>query len=240
MQAVIIAGGKGTRLRPYTNILPKPLLPIGLRSILEINLRQLKAAGVDHVIIAVGYLGELIEGVIGNGEKFGLRIAYSYESEPLGTTGALGLVKNQLDENLIVMNGDILHDVDIRSLLNTHIEQTADTSVTVYRKKHQLHLGVLHITDNKITEYVEKPTSAYFVSTGIYALKKTTIDHYVKENTYLDFPMLINQMIKDNKFILPFFHKGIWIDLGTEEEYQHVLDNIESIKSKYPSIPILL
>ena len=117
MQAIIMAGGKGTRMRPYTNILPKPLLPLGLCSIIEINIKQLAKAGVDEIIISVGYLGELVESVLGDGTKHNVKINYSYENKPMGTVGSLYLISERLDENFIVMNGDILHNVDFKKLM---------------------------------------------------------------------------------------------------------------------------
>ena len=240
MQAIIIAGGRGTRLRPYTNILPKPLLPIGLRSILEIIIRQLKESEVQNILIAVGYLGELVEGIMGNGEKFGMNIEYSYEEEPLGTVGALGLLKEKLEENFIVTNGDILHDVNFTRLFQNHINSAADASITIYKKTHRVQLGIVEITDGKISKYVEKPTSEYFVSAGIYALNKKVIEKYVEVNKYLNFPALINIMIKEKMRIMPYYHDGLWIDLGTEKDYFYVMDNLEKIKQEHPQIPILL
>ena len=176
MQAIIMAGGQGTRLRPYTNILPKPLLPIGNKSILDINIKQLAKSGIDNVIIAVGYLGEIIETVIGNGDKYGIKINYSYEDKPLGTVGGLALMKNLLEDQFIVMNGDILHTLDFEILFNDHINSKRHVTITTYTQKHTVRLGVLELQDKNIIEYIEKPTNEYVVSMGIYVLNKYIIE----------------------------------------------------------------
>ena len=240
MQAIIMAGGKGTRLRPYTNILPKPLLPLGLRSILDINIRQLASSGIDNIIIAVGYLGELIENIIGNGEKYGITIRYSYEEMPLGTVGALSLIRDKLEDNFIVMNGDILHNVDFKALLLQHNTNCASVSITSYKLLHKVRLGVLETEGDSIVNYIEKPTQEYNVSMGIYLISKSIAAHYVRNNEPLDFPDLINQLIEDKKPISSFQHEGLWIDLGTPEEYMNIIDRLNDIQKEYPEIPIAL
>ena len=130
-----MAGGKGTRMRPYTNILPKPLLPIGTNSIIELNIKQLSDAGIDNIIIAVGYLGQLIESIIGNGDRYGLKISYSYEDEPLGTVGAISMMKDELEDSFYVMNGDILTDINYNNLRSFHIQNNSDVTISTYIKK---------------------------------------------------------------------------------------------------------
>lgn len=238
MQAIIMAGGKGTRLRPYTNILPKPLLSIGNKSILDINIKQLALSGVDNIIIAVGYLGEIIEAVVGNGNKYGIKINYSYEDQPLGTVGGLGLMKNLLEDQFIVMNGDILHNLDFDHLFNEHIHSKKNVTVTTYSQQHTVRLGVLEIQDKNIIKYIEKPTNKYVVSVGIYVLNKYVIDAFVKEKEYLDFPTLINILIKKQKKINSYMHDGLWIDIGTTEEYLNLIENLDKIIEENPLIPI--
>jgi NDP-sugar pyrophosphorylase family protein len=238
MQAIIMAGGKGTRLRPYTNILPKPLLPVGNQSILDINIKQLVASGVDNIIIAVGYLGELIEAVIGNGDKYGIKINYSYESKPLGTVGGLGLINDLLEENFIVMNGDILHDLSISHLFKEHVYSKKNVTITTYLQQNTVRLGVIEVENNNIIKYVEKPTTEYIVSIGIYVLNKHIIDTFVSEKNYLDFPTLINILIQDAQKINSFMHNGLWIDIGTTEEYINLVENLDKIVEENPLIPI--
>tara|TARA_B100001059_G_C17806131_1_gene569250 strand:- start:91 stop:813 length:723 start_codon:yes stop_codon:yes gene_type:complete len=238
MQAIIMAGGKGTRLRPYTNILPKPLLPVGNKSILDINIRQLSASGVDNIIIAVGYLGELIETVIGNGDSYGIKINYSYEDEPLGTVGGLGQMTSLLEDNFIVMNGDILHDIGFSNLIKEHINSKSNVTITTYSQQNTVRLGVLKIQDKNIVKYIEKPTSEYIVSIGVYILSKDIIERFVKKNEYLDFPTLINILIKNKEKINPYVHNGLWIDIGTTEEYLNLIENLDNIIHENPVIPI--
>ena len=233
-----MAGGKGTRLRPYTNILPKPLLPVGNQSILDINIKQLVASGVDNIIIAVGYLGELIEAVIGNGDKYGIKINYSYESKPLGTVGGLGLINDLLEENFIVMNGDILHDLSISHLFKEHVYSKKNVTITTYLQQNTVRLGVIEVENNNIIKYVEKPTTEYIVSIGIYVLNKHIIDTFVSEKNYLDFPTLINILIQDAQKINSFMHNGLWIDIGTTEEYINLVENLDKIVEENPLIPI--
>ncbi len=235
-----MAGGKGTRLRPYTNILPKPLLPIGLRSIIEINIRQLARFGVDNIIIAVGYLGELIESIIGDGNKYGINIIYSYEEKLLGTVGGLSLVHDKLEDNFLVMNGDILHNVDCNVFMAHHIDTNSSVTIATYKKAHKVKLGVLETKDEQVVNYIEKPTQKYNVSMGIYLLNKSIVGQYINDNKPLDFPDLINQLIRDKKSISLFFHKGLWIDLGTSDEYLNILDRLNDIHDTYPEIPIIL
>ena len=238
MQAIIMAGGKGTRLRPYTNILPKPLLPIGNKSILDINIKQLASSGVDNVIIAVGYLGEIIETVIGNGDKYGIKINYSYEDQPLGTVGGLALMKNLLEDQFIVMNGDILHNLDFDILFKNHIYSKRHVTITTYTQHHTVRLGVLEIQNKDIIKYIEKPTNDYIVSMGIYVLNKYIIEIFVKEKNYLDFPTLINTLIQNQKKINSYMHEGLWIDIGTTEEYLNLIENLDEIIKENPLIPI--
>jgi len=238
MQAIIMAGGKGTRLRPYTNILPKPLLPIGNKSILDINIKQLALSGVDNIIIAVGYLGELIEAVIGNGNKYGIKINYSYEDEPMGTVGGLGLMKSLLEDQFIVMNGDILHNLDFDHLFEKHIYSKKQVTITTYSQQHTVRLGVLEIQDENIIKYVEKPTNKYIVSIGIYVFNKYVIDMFVKEKEFLDFPTLINILIQNQEKINSYMHDGLWIDIGTSEEYLNLIENLDKIVEENPLIPI--
>lgn len=237
-QAVIIAGGKGTRLKPYTDILPKPLLPIGNKSILETNIIQLVENGITEIIIALGYLGYLIKNILGKGENYGVNIRYTEEEKPLGTVGALSLSLDLLDNEFIILNGDMLHNFDYLKAHEKFYKEKADILITVVNKCEKLSLGVLIIKNDTIVDYQEKPKSEYSVSAGMYIMQKKIVKKYVLKNVYCDFPNLINLIIKDGGHICPYYHKGLWIDLGTKNEYIYVLENMENIISKYPEIPI--
>ena len=239
MKAVVLAGGKGTRLRPFTYILPKPLLPINERSILEININYLKKFGVNEIIIADSLLyGKMIETIIGDGGKFGISIKYSYEDKPLSTAGPLSLVKDMIDDIVFVFNADILHNIKYSSLLDSHNSSNADISIASYSLEHKVDLGVLNHSGNVLEEYVEKPTYSYDVSMGLYCINRDIICNYITDNTPLDFPTLINSLIKDKKKINIFKHSGLWKDLGTPSEYNGVNDSLASLREQYPEIPI--
>ena len=227
-------------IRDSTNILPKPLLPIGLTSILEINLRQLAANGFDEVVIAVGYLGELIESVIGSGDRFGLKIRYVYEKSALGTAGALSLMQADLKASFLVMNGDILHDVDLDLLRSTHIETGSEVTITTFEKQHKVSLGVLESEAGRLKSYIEKPTKVYDVSMGIYAMKREVAEDFVKGVDYMDFPNLINLLLGSGRVVTCFKHTGLWVDLGTHTEYLAVLEELDRIAANHPDVPILL
>ena len=176
MKAIIMAGGKGTRLRPFTYILPKPLLPINDKSIIEINIKYLKSFGVEEIIISDSLLyGKMIETIIGDGKKFGLSIKYSYETKPLSTAGPLSLVREQLDEKVFVLNADILHNLNYSSLLESHSNSKADISIASYSLKHRVDLGVLDHNNNVLENYIEKPTYSYDISMGLYCINRVII-----------------------------------------------------------------
>ncbi|ABE52488.1 Mannose-1-phosphate guanyltransferase [Methanococcoides burtonii DSM 6242] len=231
MQAVILAGGKGTRLAPYTTVLPKPLMPIGDMPILEIVIRQLKKNGFTDIVLAVGHLAGLIEAYFGDGSKWGVNITYSIEDEPLGTAGPLSLI-DDLDENFLVMNGDLLTNVNYSDLMRFHLENDALSTVSVYTKDVPISLGVLELDDNgKITDYIEKPTLKYKVSMGIYVFNRKILEH-IKKGEYLDFPDLIKNLISLNENVSGYMFEGYWMDIGRYEDYSKVLEEFESMKDE--------
>lgn len=229
MQAVILAGGKGKRLAPYTTILPKPLMPIGDMPILEIVIRQLKKHGFTEIILAVGHLAGLIEAYFGDGTKWGVKITYSIEDEPLGTAGPLALIDG-LEDNFLVMNGDLLTNIDYSDLMKFHTESGALSTVSMYNKDVPISLGVLELNDDgNIVDYIEKPTLKYKVSMGIYIFNKHILDH-IEKAEYLDFPDLIKELIRDGENVSGYMFEGYWMDIGRHEDYSKVLEEFESMK----------
>ena len=218
MQAVILAGGKGTRLYPYTVSLPKPLVPIGEKPIIEIMLRQLHRAGVRDVTVSVGHLAEIMMSFLGDGSQFDLNIRYVREDNPLGTVGPLRLVE-ELPENFLLMNGDVLTNLSYANLFESHVQSGARISISAYRKKVNIDLGVLVSTDGRVTDYVEKPTYTYDVSMGVYALNRSVLSH-IPEGTYFDFPMLIHALLKSGEFVRTVPFDGIWFDIGRPADYE--------------------
>lgn len=231
MQAVILAGGMGTRLRPYTTILPKPLLPIGEMPILEIVIKQLKSNGFDEIIVAVGYLAELIEAYFGDGRKWGVRIRYSRESIPMGTVGPLTLI-DDLQENFLVMNGDVLTNLEYTKLINFHKKQDALLTIAMYNKDVKIDLGTLKINDkNEIYDYLEKPTLTYQVSMGIYIFNSKALE-FVPKGEFFDLPNLVLHLIQKKIKVSGYHFKDYWRDIGRKEDYELALDEYEQRKAE--------
>jgi NDP-mannose synthase len=228
MQALILAGGVGARLRPYTTVLPKPLMPIGDFPILEIVLRQLKHSGVDSVILAVGYMHQLFETFFQDGEKYGLKISYSFESEPLGTAGPIGLVLNKLEDNFLVMNGDLLTTLNYSNLFSNHVNSSAAATISVHQRSENIDYGVVdYDQNNRLVGYKEKPSYKYNVSMGINVLNKELIKDYIKPNEYLDLPDLMMQLSDSGKLVNCYKEKCDWLDIGRLEDYQKATDFFE-------------
>ncbi len=231
MRAVILAGGKGTRLQPYSSVFPKPLMPIGEIPILEIVLRQLKHAGVTTATLTVGHLAALIESYFGQGEKLGVDIEYSREEQPLGTAGPLGLLDG-IQEDFLVMNGDLLTTVDYADLMQQHLARRAAVTVAVYDKRVDLSLGVLEIEDDKIVAYREKPSFTYPVSMGIYAFSPA-VQSYIPRNQPLDLPDLIMMLVNAGENVVIYRFDGIWLDIGRREDYENAVETFEQHKAEF-------
>ena len=221
MRAVILAGGKGTRLAPYATSFPKPLVPIGDQPILEIIIRQLYRHGIRDIVLSIGYLGELIEAYFYNGHLNlpGLDLQYYRESEPLGTAGSLAMISG-LDETFLVMNGDILAALDYNALLEYHHVNQATLTIAMHRKEVRIDLGVLE-TDpaSRLTSYREKPSLGFDVSMGIYIYEPKVID-YIPKGQFLDFPDLVKTLIRDGARVVGFRSDDYWLDIGRREDYE--------------------
>lgn len=230
MKAVILAGGKGARLRPYTVAFPKPLMPIGDKPILEIIIRQLKAQGFDEVILTVGHLGELIEAFFGNGSKFGLNIRYSKEEQPLGTAGGLGLIRDWLDDTFLMINGDTLMTLDFTDLINCHKKNSAIATIALKKRQILIDFGVIEVENrnNEVKSYTEKPTLERLVSMGVSALHPDVLN-YIEQNKYLDFPDLIQNILADGKAVKGYIFDGYWLDIGRPDDYERANMEIEEI-----------
>jgi len=218
-KAVILAGGKGTRLRPYTTVLPKPLMPIGGQPILEILISRLSHSGIRDLIISVGHLAELIKTFFGHGNKWNVNIEYVIEDKPLGTMGPLSLMKN-LGTHFFVMNGDVLTDLDFCSFYQSHIDSGSIMTVATCRRNVPIDFGVLDFDpkSNKIVSFQEKPTLSYHVSMGIYVLAEKCLQ-YIPQNTYFGFDDLILSLIHSGGKVSSYLHEGQWLDIGRESDY---------------------
>lgn len=222
MRAVILAGGKGTRLAPYTTVLPKPLMPIGDMPILEIVIRQLARHGFRDITLAVGHLAELLMAYCGNGEKFGIKIDYSREEEPLGTAGPIALVPD-LNEPFLVMNGDLLSTLDYSALWKYHKERGAIATLASYRREVKIDLGVIESEDGWVKDYIEKPTYHYAVSTGIYIFEPEVLQ-YIERGKKLDLPELVLRLMKQGKKVNVYNFDGYWLDIGRHDDYETAME----------------
>lgn len=232
MQAVILAGGKGSRLKPFTTSIPKPLVPVGDLPILEIVLRQLKKAGVNHVIIAVNHLAELIMAFFGSGESLGLKIEYSREDQPLGTAGPLALIGN-LESHFLLMNGDLLTTVAYGDLARFHRGEQNDISLTLYKKDVKIDLGVIETKGNRFEMYIEKPTYHFEVSTGIYMVKRDTVIPLIEKHKRFDLPDLVRMAHEKGLKVGCYRGDFEWHDIGRPDDYSHACELFEKNRQKY-------
>jgi NDP-sugar pyrophosphorylase family protein len=232
MKAVVLAGGRGTRLAPYTHILPKPLMPIGEMPILEVLLRQMKRAGVEDVILTVGHLASLLRSYFGDGDQWNLRISYSYEDMPLGTAGPIALIEG-LNDTFLVTNGDVLTTLDIKKLLAFHKQKGAAATIAVHRRQVKIDLGVVQWDgDDCVSGYIEKPTYDYTVSMGIYVFEPRVLAH-IPAGQYLDFPDLVLKLIAAGEKVTGYVFDGYWMDLGRADDYEQANQDFAEMKSQF-------
>ena len=226
LTAVVMAGGYGTRLRPLTEELPKPMLPVGDRPLLELIIEQLHQAGIRRVNVSTHYKGEIIAGHFGDGRDFGVEIRYVKEDQPLGTAGALGLL-DASDEPLLVINGDILTRIDFRAMLDYHREQQADMTVAVRQHEFRVPYGVIEADGVAITGISEKPVVRHFINAGIYLLNPE-VCRFIPNGQSYDMPDLISRLVADGHRVVSFPVREYWLDIGQVEDYQKALTDIEN------------
>lgn len=233
MKAVILAGGKGTRLAPYTHILPKPMMPVGDRAILEVILGQLSRAGIAEVTLAVGHLASLMQSYFGDGSRYNLKIDYAFEPTPLGTAGPLALIEG-LTETFLVANGDILTLLDFNQLIAFHKEQKAVCTIASHHRTHKVNLGVIeHGKESyRVTGYIEKPTMNFLVSMGAYIFEPRALD-FIPKGEYFDFPNLINTLLGANEPVACYPYDGYWRDLGNQDDYLAANEDFENMRSQF-------
>jgi NDP-mannose synthase len=234
-RAVILAGGLGTRLRPYTTVLPKPLMPIGDRPILDIVVRQLARAGFGRVTIATGYLAELIEAFFGDGSRYGIPIDYFREEKPLGTAGALSLIDG-LDDDFLVMNGDVLTDLNYEALFNDHRAGGQAATIAARQREVQVSLGVMLFDSeqdpDEVTGYVEKPTYSYEVSMGVYCFAPRVREH-IRPGERVDFPDLVLRLISAGDKVRAWRSVDQWFDIGRQDDYETAQDAFDELRSQF-------
>ncbi|MCX6545115.1 MAG: sugar phosphate nucleotidyltransferase [Acidobacteria bacterium] len=231
LDAVVLVGGRGTRLAPYTANLPKPLVPIGGMPVLEILVHRLHVGGVGRIVMAVGHLSSLITAYFGDGGRFKVPIEYSLEDTPLGTAGPLSLVQNLTDPFLVV-NGDLLTDLDFRVMIKTHNASGALATIGLFARSEQIELGVIETDDqDRVTGYIEKPTYQYRASMGAYVFGRAALA-FVPADTRFDLPDLIRALIAARKHVAGFEHKGYWLDIGRPEDYTRAQQDFERMRDR--------
>ena len=231
-RAVLLAGGKGTRLRPYTVVLPKPLMPVGDYPIMEVIIRQLAHHGFTHITITVNHQADLIQSFFGNGSKWNIKIDYSLEDKPLSTMGPLSLIKD-LPENFLVMNGDILTDLDFGQFYDAHVHNKAVFTISAARREHINLYGVLEKNNNnELCGFLEKPKQSFLVSMGIYMLNKEVLD-FIPQNQSFGFDQLMHKFLEVGKKVSVEEFNGYWLDIGRPDDYIQAIEEFERLKSSF-------
>lgn len=231
-RAIILAGGKGTRLRPYTVVLPKPLMPIGDYPILEVIIRQLKQNGFNRITMAVNHQAELIQTFFGDGSKWDIKIDYSLEDKPLSTMAPLKLI-NDLPENFLVMNGDILTDLNYSEFYDYHVNNNNIFTISSYKREVKSEFGVLELNnENTLVGFKEKPIQKYDVSMGIYMVSKKAVD-FIPEDTFYGFDHLMLDLMKNNQEPKVKSFDKYWLDIGRPDDYEIAINVFENQKEKF-------
>jgi len=232
MKAIILAGGKGTRLAPYTTVFPKPLMPIDGMPILEVIVRQLAHFRIKEMVFTVSQQSEpLLSAYFGNGSRYGADIYYSREEKPLGTAGPLSVIPN-LPETFLVMNGDILTTLNYYKLIQYHRRRKGIVTIAMSQKKVQLELGVMEVNrSHRLTRYVEKPTLSYSVSMGIYVFGKRVLK-WIPSKKYLDFPELIQRLIEQKEKVVCYPSNDFWLDIGRHDDYEEAQKKFQEMRKK--------
>lgn len=225
VRAIILAGGRGRRLEPYTSVLPKPLMPVGDRAIVEITVDRLIECGVREITLCVGYLAHLIEAVLTSRQRLA-RLDYVHEQEPLGTAGPLRLV-DALDGTFLVMNGDLLTDLDFRALVELHRRAGNLITIATHERRNTVDYGVLHVgagESPRLMRYEEKPETILTVSMGIYVLEPEVLEHIPAEG-YFDFPSLVETLLELDLRVGTYPFAGAWLDIGRRDDYELALEH---------------
>jgi NDP-mannose synthase len=227
MKTVVLAGGRGTRLAPYTSILPKPLMPVGEQSILEIVVEQLEEAGLVDIQFSVGYLAHLVEAVFDNRANGHVKITYVREQEALGTAAPLRLVEG-LDSTFIVMNGDVLTTLDYRELVKYHRAQGNVLTIATHKRSIKIDYGMMQLdVMSRVRGFEEKPEIVSPVSMGIYVMEPAVLDH-IPSGQYFDFPDLVRSLLAAEEKVGAYLHNGLWFDIGRQEDYERAVEAWEA------------
>lgn len=231
-EAVVLAGGKGTRLQPFTHVLPKPLLPLAQRPILDVVLTRLAHGGCTRATLAVGHLGHLIELYCNSGERWSMRIDYFREPTPLGTVGALAQIESLPEAPFVVLNGDVLSDISFDELLASHARSEADLTIASFRRTTQDELGIVEAGPNgRLLAYHEKPRHEYLVSMGIYVVQRSAVE-LIPPGEPMDFPDLVQALLASGRHVHIHEHDGYWLDLGRPDDFARANEEFEAIRAQ--------
>ncbi len=229
IDGVIMAGGKGTRLLPLTENLPKPLIQVGGKPIIEYNIDRLKSFGVKNQAITINYLGEQIIEAFGDGGSKGIRLNYTKETIPMGTMGALTLVEDFTNDYILVMNSDLLTDIDYEDFFQELIAKDGDLAVATTTHEVQIPYGIIESEDDFITDIKEKPTYTYYSNAGIYLFKKELINR-IPKNEYFDATSFINLLLKEKKKVIHYPILGYWLDIGKHQDLEKAQRDVHHLK----------
>lgn len=225
---MILAGGLGTRLKPFTEVIPKPLLPVGEKSILEIQIARLKKFGFDEIYLATNYKSDYIGNYFGDGSRYGVKLTVSKEEKPLGTAGPLLLLKNELTEPFIVMNGDILSLIDFGDLYDFAIRQSSLLTISIKKEITPFAFGNIFFDDDRVTDIEEKPDIVMYILAGIYVMKPGILELF-PEDTYFGMDHLIKKMLNENKPVTKYDLRDYWLDIGRLNDYERAQEDYNSL-----------
>lgn len=224
-RAIILAGGKGTRLRPYTISLPKPLVPLGEKPILERIIVQLKAHGFTHITITLNHMAEMIKAFFNDGSKWGIKIDYTIEEKPLSTMGPLTLIKD-LPENFLVMNGDVLTDLNFGDFFEEHTHNNSIFTIASHRRTEKIDYGLLHHDENnKLIKFEEKPNYDFLVSMGVYMVNRSVMK-YIPQDTFFGFDHLMYKLLEVKHPATIYEFDGFWLDIGRPSDYEIAIEKV--------------
>jgi NDP-mannose synthase len=230
-RAVILAGGKGARLRPYTVVLPKPLMPVGDYPVLEIIIRQLAFHGFEHITLTVNHQAEIIRAFFGDGSKWNIKIDYSYEDKPLSTMGPLQLIRD-LPEDFLLMNGDVLTDLNYSDFFESHLQGGKIFTISAHERSETSEYGVLEKdNDSLLANFFEKPRRDYLVAMGINMVNRAILN-YIPKNTYFGFDHLMHSLLENKEEVMIHKFEGYWLDIGRPDDYMQAIEDLEMLKEK--------
>ena len=227
-KVILMVGGLGTRLRPLTNDVPKPMLDVGNKPILHTIVENFAKYGYTDIIMCVNYKSEIIKEYFGDGDKFGVKIEYVLENKRMGTAGALSLLKERPKDDFFVMNGDLLTNVNFEYLHEYHKDSNALASICIRKYEMQVPYGVVNVRANQVISITEKPTQSFFVSAGIYMFSPIVLD-FIPKGVFYDMPMLFGELLKQDFAVYPFFIREYWLDIGKMDEYRRANDEYEGV-----------